>query len=216
MICVGDVERDVLEILQKAPGTSGYYTEQKLRTALQECFDYVATKMFDAQTGGWLDDIRYFDTTTGDSVIKLPANMALLKVVRYKVNTAYVPLEYDKQEKDSQVGPSDGYTQQPSRYRLVGDSIYFNPALYEGGANYLQLELTCYPPRFMSKLDSIDSRWNPCFRNYIKYRTASILVSHKRDFTPPWQQFEAEWKEETIKLIDKRVITEGFTRPFGG
>ena len=216
-IAVGELERDVLHVLQKAPGNAGYYTEDKLRVAVQECFDFVATLMFDAEYGGWVDDIRYITTTDGDAVVALPADLAQIKVIRYKVNGAYIPLVYDKEEKAAQTDPSAGSTgNHVIRYRLVGSQIYFNPALYEGGTDYLQIEGAYYPERLISKLDKLSSIWNPAFRNFIKYRSASILVSHKRDYSPPWSRFEKEWALQVTKLIGKRVNTTGTIAEFSG
>jgi len=216
-VAIGELERDVLEILQKAPGTQGYYTAQKLRTAVQECFDYLATIMFDASYGGWLDDIRYLTTTANQALVSLPEDIAQIKVIRYKIDTVYVPLTYDKEEKSAQTDPSDGSAGNDTlTYRLLGDKLYFNPPLFEGGTDYLMIEGTYYPPRFLSRLEKIGAIWNPAFRNYIKYRTASILVSHKRDFTPPWSRFEAEWAGQVAKLVEKRVNTTTAIKEFAG
>lgn len=216
-IAVGALERDVLELLQKSPGHSGYYTEQKLRTAVQECFDFVSTMMFDAEYGGWLDDIRYITTEDGQAVISIPSDLAQIKVLRYKINQVYVPLVYDKEERTVQTDPSDSTVGQDNvSYRIFGDSIYFNPGLFEGGTNYLQIEGTFYPEKFTSKLDKLGPIWNRCFLNFIKYRSASILVSHKRDWQPPWQRFEQQWEMETRKLIGKRVNTVSTIKEFEG
>ena len=216
-ITVGDIERDVLEILQKSPGlVNSYYTEPKLRTAVQECFDYVTTLFFDAEYGGWVDDIKYLDTTAGHALVDLPKDIAQIKVVRYKINGVYVPLTYDKEERSVQTAPSEGTTGNAARYRLVGSQIYFNPPLFDGGTGYLQIEGTFYPERFSGKLDQIGPIWNPAFKNFIKYRCASILVSHKRDYTPPWGRFEAEWAAQVGKLISKRVNTTTTITEFQG
>jgi len=170
--------------------------------------------MFDAEYGGWLDDIRYITTTAGDMVVPLPQDLAQIKVVRYKVDSSYIPLSYDKQERSAQADPAEGDTGGPSSYRLVGDRMYFNPALSEGGTNYLQIEGTYYPEPFTNKLDKISGIWNPAFRNYIKYRSASILVAAKMDGQPPWAPYEYEWKAELRKLIAKRVNTSTTVKEF--
>ena len=216
-IALGSLERDVLELLQKSPGHQGYYTAQKLGVAVQECFDLVATWMFDAEYGGWMDDIRYITTEDDQAVVELPADIAQLKVLRYKVDGVYIPMTYDKEEKTAQTDPSDtSSTNNTVRYRLFGENIYFNPAISEGGTNYLQLEGTYYPQKFTSKLDKIAPIWNRAFLNFIKYRSASILVSHKRDWSPPWLRFEQQWEIETKKLIGKRVNTTGTITEFSG
>jgi len=208
-ITLGELERDVLELLQKEPGHQGYYTEQKCRAALQDCFDFVSTMMFDAQYGGWLDKLQYLDTTDGQVTVDLPKDMAQLKVVRYKIEGNYIPLGYDKQEREMQTTEDSVDSGIPSRYRLVGNQIYFNPPIQDGGTNYLQLEFTAYPERFVSRLDKIGEAWNAAFRHFIKYRTATVLVSHKRDFNPPWAKLEQQWQFEVRKMISQRVITSG-------
>lgn len=216
-IAIGSLERDVLQVLQKSPGAQGYYTADKLRTAVQECFDYVATIMFDSEYGGWMDEIRYFTTTAGDAIFKLPADLAQIKVVRYQVNGVYKPLAYDKQEESLQTDPTDATTGNTvSRYRLIGEDMYFNPALFDGGTNYLQIEGTYYPERFKTKLDKLSSIWNPAFRNFIKYRSASILISHKLSSAPPWAGYENQWHAEVRKLISKRVNTVTTIKEFDG
>lgn len=213
---IGELEGEVLEILQKSPGYSGFYTAKKVRMAIQECFDYVSSWMFDSETGNWLEDIIYKDTTAGDSVIPIDEDIAMIKVVRYKVNTLYVPLHYDKDDNSLQTSPGDGIEQYPSKYRLVGPNLYFNPPLAEGGSKYLQLEVTKFPQKFTGKSDAINPQFHRAFQHYIKYRTASALVAFKQSQAIPWARMELEWKERIVVLIGKRINAPGIIREYEG
>lgn len=215
-IFLGELSAQVLELLQKSPGHSGYFTDTKVLRAIQEGFDFCATWMFDAATGGWHDEIRYLDTAAGMASLEMPDDLAILKVLRYKINNLYVPVYYSPDDESPQTDPSDTDGNAPSRFRLLGQKIYFNPPLQEGGSKYLQLEGSYYPPEFQSAMDIIPSKWHRAFRHYIKYRSASILVSGLKDFNRPWAKEEDEWTMVIQAVIDKRVNRTGYIREFEG
>ncbi len=215
-VTYGELESDILELLQKSPGYSGFYTERKLRMAVQDCFDYVASHMFDSITGGWVDSIVYLDTTSNQAKVELPGDFAMISTVRYLVNSLYVPLTYDKEKENIHTKPGDGISQYPSRYKLLGNYLYFNPPLQVGGTEYLQVEGCRFPAKYTDKQDLIPSQFNAAFRHFIKYRSASILYASRHNGAKPWAHLEAQWYREIVKIIDKRVNTKMKIKEFEG
>ena len=104
MISRGELKARVLRFLNKTDRVRGFYSDGKLDDAIQEALDYVAVEMFQAGEG-WLTKPFYFDTVAGQVSVTLPANIALIREVRYKVGDTYYPMLFDQQEDRGRVLP---------------------------------------------------------------------------------------------------------------
>lgn len=213
---LGELEGQVLQILQKSPGYQGFYTPEKVRDAVRESFDYVGSRMSDSATGGWLDEVRHYDTVTGQSLVPLQDDIIMIKTARYLTGNVYTPIIYDEGRESAVYAGASGVTQYPSRYRLLGDSLYFNPPLGVAGLQYLQLEVCSLPAQLVADGQIIPSKFNRALQHYIKYRTASVLASSVGKFNKEWAQFEGEWFDVMLKMLDKRVNSPAYIRDFEG
>ena len=215
-ISVAEIEGRVLRILQKSPGTQGFYSPEKVRDAVQESFDYVATKMFDSAIGSWQRKIRYFDTVSGQATVDIPNDVAQIHVVRYQVGVSYVPIMFDDAIEGVQYTQVSGVTQFPSRYRIMENKIYFNPPLGVGGPQYLMMEFSAYPERLVSDGQDIPAEFDVAMQHYIKYRSASVLCSSIGKAMKEWQNYESQWFEAMMIIVNKRVNSTQYVREFEG
>ncbi len=213
---LGALEGQVLGILQKTPGYQGFYTPEKVKDAVNECFDYVAARMADAATGCWLDEVRHYDTVTNQALVPLQDDIVMIKVARYLTGNVYTPIIYDEARESAVYVGSSGVTQYPSRYRLLNDSIYFNPPLGVAGPQYLQLEVCALPQQMITDGQIIPAKFNRALQHYIKYRSASVLASAVGKFNKEWAQFEGEWFDVMLKMLDKKVNSPAYVRDFEG
>ena len=212
---VSEIEGKVLRILQKTASTPGFYTPDRVRDAVQDAVDYVSVRMFRACNGEWLDSIRYFDTVSGQAVVDLPEDIAAIKAVRYLVGVEYTPLWYDTAFEDSQWAASSGVVQFPSRYRLLGNQIYFNPVLSQAGTQYLQIEYCAYPQALKTD-EFMPIQMDRAMMNYIKFRSASMLAASVGKANAEWVRFEDQWAKEIETLIDRRIHCTTYIREFDG
>ena len=214
-ISFDELEGRILRVLQKDAGARGFYTQDKVRDAINDCFDYVSARMFRGVSGGWRDTIRYFDTTSDQSIVPLSEDIGVIKEVRYKVGLSYVPLVYDTGHSATQWAGQSGVTQFPSRYRILQNNIYFNPPLGVAGPQYLQVECSTYPAPLCSG-ESIPTEFDNAMLNYIKWRSASQLASSIGKGMKEWEKFEQEWQFEVEQIIDQRVRGPIFIKEFDG
>ena len=212
---VSEIEGKVLRLLQKSAGTQGFFTPDKVRDSVQDSVDYVSVRMFRAVNGEWMDSIRYFDTVSGQSNIPLPEDMACIKAVRYLVGNAYVPLMYDPSYESAQWSGQSGVVAYPSRYRLVGNCIYFNPQISQAGTQYLQIEYASYPQQITDD-GFMPLQMDRAMLNYIKFRSASLLAASVGKPSTEWTKFENQWATEIEILIDKRIQVTTTIREFDG
>ena len=212
---VSEIEGRVLRLLQKSASTPGFYTPERVHEAVQDSVDYVAVRMFRAVNGEWMDSIRYFDTTSGQSSLPLPEDVACIKALRYLVGNAYVPLYYDTGYETAQWSGTSGVVQFPSRSRLVGPNIYFNPSLSQAGPQYLQIEYASYPAP-LTEGGLMPVQMDRSMLNYIKFRSASILASGVGKAQTEWTKFENQWATEIEIIIDKRVQCTTTIQEFEG
>jgi hypothetical protein len=107
-----------------------------------------------------------------------------------------------------------GVTQYPTRWRIVDENIHFNPALGQGGSNYLQYEGWKFPTEFADFTSAVPAQFHRALIHYIKYRAASVLVASRGKAMKEWQEYEMEWKEQMLIAVNKRVNSIGFIREF--
>lgn len=211
----GEVKGQILRILQKDGSYTGFYTDEKLNDAIQDCIDHIAVEMFFAGDG-WLRKIAYLDSQAGASTIDLPPYIAVIDEVRYLVGNRYIPLQYDDATLAAQFAADAGVSQYPSRYRIVDQKIYFNPALGVGGTNYLQIEYAAYPATMVADGQLMPAEFDRSIVNYIKWRSASLLASSVGKQVKEWDDYEKEWKKNAINIINKRTRSPIYFRDFPG
>ena len=201
----GELKGQVLRLLNKNAKFTGAYQDETLNDAIQEAMDYVATKMFIANQG-WSDKIDYKTIAANCITVPIPETWAMIKEVRYKFGDIYVPLVYDVAGKDIQYASDSGARQYASSYRIVDNQLYFNPALAEGGTNYLQIEYTAFPKFLQKDGDTIEPQFNRCFTNFMKYKAASCLAASIEKFVTPWSKIENDWWQQMQDLVSKRNL----------
>ncbi len=193
---------------------TGSYDPATIDDAIEEARDFVAVEMFDADEG-WLTNIRFLDTVANQFIVKIPAGVAMIEGVRYKVGDVYMPMLYDSQSMQPQYDVSAGPVQYPYTYKLMGDSIYFNPPLAEGGVGYLQLDCMEYPKVMQDDGDFMEAQFDKAMEHFIKYKTASILAAGVEKFATPWATLEADCYKQMKTIIVKRNRQSQPIRDFG-
>jgi hypothetical protein len=209
----GEISAAVLRILQKNAGYQGFYTPDKIADAIQDSVDHVSVEMM-MDGEGWLRRIEYLETYPNKSNIPLPPHIAIIDEVRYLVGNRYIPLTYDDATMSAQFGADAGVSQFPSRYRIIDNNLYFNPTPAEVGPNYIQLECACFPQRLVSDGQVLNPQFNVAMTNYIKWRCASMLAASAGKPVSEWKQYEAEWHQNMLNMVQKRNRTPTFVREF--
>lgn len=194
---------EIYQRLNKSPATPGFFTSEKVNSAIQEAIDFVAAEMFEADEG-FLKKIDFLDVTANAVTIPVPPHMAIIEEVRYLVGNVYISLEYDTQWQVPQWSVTSGATQLPSTYKIVDNRFYFNPALGVGGTNYLQVEYQCYPSILRSDSQKIDPQFDRSMLYFCIYRACSILASAMGQNVKSWGVEEALWREKMINIVSKR------------
>jgi len=208
---LGAIKSSILAILNKESNYQGFYTTTKLNAAVNDSIDWVyANMMFNGQ--GWNKTIGYITTLAGTASYSLPTDCAVIDVVRYLINGTYCVIKYDDQSDDSFSVPADT-TGSPGTYRLVGNSLFFNPIPTNVGANYIQLEFTKFPASLTSDVDAFDAAFSRGLENYVKWRSCSQLVAQVGRPVPEWQEYERQWYSHMTELISQRTRQ---TRFMGG
>lgn len=194
---------EVYQRLNKSPVTPGFFTAEKVRSAIQEALDLVATHMMLADEG-WLKKIGYMDVEANQITIPVPNYMEMIEEVRYLVGSVYVPLNYDTAFNVPQWSITSGATSLPCTYRIVDNQFYFNPPLGVGGTAYLQVEYMRYPSILRNDSQQVDPQFSRAMIYYIIYRTCSILASAMGQDVKSWSTEEAIWYEKMLIIVEKR------------
>ncbi len=179
------VKFEIYSRLNKSAVTPGFYTSDKVNSAVQEAMDYV-------------------DVAANASTIPVPMHMAMIEEVRYLVGNVYVPLMYDSQWQVPQWSVTSGATQLPGTYRIIDNKFYFAPALGVGGTGYLQVEYQCYPSILRSDSQKIDPQFDRTMIYYIIYRSCSILAGAMGQKNNAWQETENMWRQKMVNIVAKR------------
>lgn len=211
----GELKGQILRILQKDGGYQGFYTDEKLNDAIQDCLDHINVEMFRAGYG-WSQKIKYLNSQTGFPTVDLPPYINVIQEVRYLVGNRYLPLIYDDATLAAQFQPAAGLTQFPSRYRIVDQKIYFNPAPAQGGENYVQVEYHTYSQGLVGDVQNLPAEFDRAMTNYCKWRSASLLASSVGKGYKEWKEHELEWRQNAVDIINKRTKSPMFYREFSG
>lgn len=210
-ITFGGLKAKVLAILNKQSGYQGFFTTEKLNDAVNDSIDWCyANMMFVGK--GWQSDILYVTTTPATESYTLNPDIVTIDAVRYKVGDTYQILKYDDGS-DSNFATSGQTTGYPSSYRIVDNSIFFNPIPTQVGTDFLQIEFSWFRPDMATDGTVLNSQFTKGLENYIKWRSCSILVSQIGKPNSEWQRFEDEWYTHLKQLASQRVRQ---TRFMGG
>lgn len=204
MITRGEIAGKILRVLQKTPQYQGFYTDDRINDAIEDCMDLIATEMFLAGEG-WQNKMRPLRMESGAFSVRLPPDVVLLNAVRYLTQGAYVPLVYSVPNNSVQMQPTSGLkVPYATTYRLIDNTLVFPQALTEGGDEALQIEYTSFPKRLQDDNDFIELQFAKPMSHYIKWRACSLLVSGVGKSNPEWLRQEIEWKILTQAIITKR------------
>jgi hypothetical protein len=211
----GQIAHDVYQRLNKSAATPGFYTAEKVNSAIQEAVDFVATEMMLADEG-WLKKIDYLDVEANQITIPIPPHIEMIEEIRYLVGNVYVPLAYDTQWRNPQWSVTSGATNLPAAYRIVDNKLYFNPPLGVGGSKYLQIEYMRYPSILRNDAQQLDPQFGRAFTYYITYRAMSILASAMKQNNKSWENEEAMWYEKMLTIANRRNASPTPIKEFVG
>lgn len=209
----GELKGQILRVLQKDGGYQGFYTDEKLNDAIQDCIDHVAMEMFRAGNG-WVSRIQTLDSQSGFPTVDLPPHVIMIQEVRYLIAGRYIPLMYDDATLQIQYAPNTGATQFPSKYRIVEQKIYFNPPPAEGGKDYVQIEFMQYPLTMVADGQLMPQEFHRAMNNYVKWRTASMMAASVGKAYVEWKQYEQEWFQNMVDAVGKRTRSPIYYREF--
>jgi hypothetical protein len=166
---------------------------------------------------GWQDKMKFVTTVAGQVTVPVTPDMAMIKEVRFLFGGIYVPMVYDDANRQPQTNPSENTAAYPpARYRIVDNQFYFNPPLFEGGTDYLQIEYMSYPKRVADDHDVIEGQFYKPFQHWAVYWCASRLVAGIGKPDPDWGRQEAAWYLKIKAVIDKRNMQTTVMREFEG
>lgn len=199
-----DIMSEIWQRLNKLATTKGFYTESKVNSAIRECLDYISTHMFIANDG-FTNKMTFLDTYSGQTLVPLAGDMAMINAVRYLVGDSYIPIMRDQDAEKPDWSSSSAAMQYPVRYRLVENGLYFNPPLGTGGEKYLQVEYSAYPKIMRNNNDTVDAQFDRSMFWFCIWRSCSVLASEIGQFQKPWAEHEHQWFSQMQQIIFKRV-----------
>ncbi len=215
MFTKGEVKNLIFQRLNKSPATPGFYTQEKVSSAIQEALDFVAAEMFIADQG-FMKKLDYLDVEANQITIPVPPHMEIIDEVRYLVGSVYIPLAYDSQWATPQWSPTTGATDLPGSYRIVDNRFYFAPPLATGGTAALQIEYQRYPSILRNDAQQIDPQFSRAMIWFAVYRACSILASAMKQETKPWRVEEKIWYDKMLQIVNQRNAQSIPIREFQG
>jgi hypothetical protein len=211
----GQIKYEVLTRLNKTSVTQGFYTDEKLNTALQEAMDYVATEMFLADEG-WMHKIDYVTTVANQVTVPIAPHWNMLAELRYLVGTIYTPIMYDQQYGEAQWAGNSGVIQYPYRYKIVDNQIYFQPPLGVGGTQFLQVEYFSYPKILQNDADTLDSQFDRCMYWFLVYDMVKSLQGGLNQTADDSDRKVTQWYTRLKDMIGMRTRQSIPIRDFDG
>ncbi len=211
----GEIKGKVLGLVNKVPGYQGFYSDPKMDDAIQDCLDYVASRM-SFESPGWQRDLKYLDAPENMVSMEIPQDVMIIHHVRYKIATYYQPLIYNDDPRNVEWDHTSGMTQYPTTYKIVGNRLFFNPGINPGGEKMLEIECSVYEPALRGDGSLIGAKFNRGLQHYLKYRVASIITSSVGKMNKEWDRYENEWFQVMLDLISKRVATSQAVLDFEG
>jgi len=214
VISKGQLKGKVLRFLNKTSNVRGFYDDAKMNDALDMVFEKLNGYMGVAGQG-WMTDYIYMSTVGGQVALEIPANVAFIREVRYKVGDTFYCLVYDEQI-DQPSGMNTAGNQLAWRWRMMNRRIVFDPQMAEGGQHYLQLEVVYAPPVLVTDQDMLDPQFNGLMQTWMIYHISSILSGSLEKMVIAWQGLEdAAWNDMqtavTRRLLKSVPIREGWS-----
>lgn len=202
-----ELKTNIYLLVNKTSTNPGIYTDAKVNAAINEAMDFVAEEMFDAGEG-WQAAILTANTTDGMTTLSLTtldADIAMIREVRMLVGDIYLPMKHDEAYGAAQVKTDTSPARQTAgTYRLVDNSIIFNPPLSDALTNGLQIEVVKWPTYPLLDATSLPASFQRATWHYMKYKAASIMAGSLEKPTRPWQQEELEWFNKMKRVLVKR------------
>lgn len=215
MITRGEVRGMILRLLNKSAMHPGFYTTEKVNDAIEEAIDLIAVEMF-MQDEGWLTKIKFYDLKANQISLDIDPSIAMIKEVRIKINNDFFPLAYDEDAGQSQAAFTASATIYRSKYRVIENALFFNPAIADGGEAKLWVEYMAFPKRLQDDSEFLESQFNKAMIHFIKYRAIAIL---SRSAGQPISDFSADeqlWFDKMQWTISRRNMQTTFIREFTG
>lgn len=215
MITRGELKGQILRILNKSGATQGFYTDDKVNDAIEECLDFVATEMFLADEG-WQTKIQYLATQEGQLSLDIPSHMSMIKEVRYLIGNMYQPMVYDDGSGRSSYAPGTNMgTQWGAKYRVVDNAFYFDPPIADAAPNQLMVEYMAYPQRLQDDADFLEGHFDKAMLHFVKYRAASVLASSYGKAQKEWAGYESDWYQKMLAIVNRRNLQTTQITEFG-
>ena len=209
------VKYEILQKLNKSAATRGFYTDEKCNSAIQEAIDFIAAQMFIADDG-WSHKMDFIDIDDGCVTVPIKPSWAMIVEVRYLLGDTYIPISYDQRFGDNGYSSASGAVQFPSRYQVIDNCFYFNPAISTGGTKALQVEFMAYPKRLSKDTDFLESQFDKSMFWFAVYRSCSIMASSVGEFAKAWTNEESSWWASMQQIIFKRNQQVTPIREFNG
>lgn len=213
MRTLAEIKANILEKVGKSPNYQGYFTESKIKQMVNEALDFVAVDMFEAGEG-WLREIRYLPWAANTRVLELPADVAIINNIRWKVQDTYYPLKYDVAETSVQAVKGTG-TAVPTTYRIIQNKIFLNPEPSDSGDAQIELEFSRYPDRLLSMQQRVMADFDNSMMHWMSYYCVNTLISGAGG-NAPYKQNEAQWYAQMTKVINLRNKVKQTVQDFGG
>jgi len=214
-ISKGQIKGMVLRYLNKTAERPGFMTSDKLDDAIEEALLSISIAMFEAGEG-WLTKYIYLDCEAGQVSLDIPGNVALVREVRLGVyGGLYTPMVYDDRSRNtSYVGPAADYIANTSGYRILGNTIVFDPPLSTGGQAGIQIEAVYLPKTLVDDDEVLDPQFNGAAIQYLKYRVCSILAASIEKTQITWSGEERKWEAQLTSILNRRVLSSTTIREF--
>lgn len=153
---------------------------------------------------GFNKKLDFLDVAANQLTIPVPPHVEIIQSLRYLVGNVYTPMIYDSNFDAPEWAINSGATSLPSRYRIVDNNFYFNPAIGVGGPNYLQIEYMRFPSVMRDDSQQVDPQFNRAMIHFITYRACSVMANTYGLDGANWRATESMWYDKMIALIEKR------------
>lgn len=207
-----ELRDEIYGLLQRDATAPGLLTPTKVNSAIQDSFDYIATKMMKIN-GGWLTGIAYCDIEEDDNYVTLPTGLVLINFVKIKDNSTgdYVPIEFGENADGVTLGTTQGGvgSSYRPRWRFSSGALFLEPKPDADLDEGIMIDGMFYPDQLTGDSALIDGDMNNrAFIQYAKWRSAAQLFRLANglagDAATPFDVDVAEWKQSVIETISRR------------
>lgn len=193
----------ILYLLQKTQAAKGYYTDERMNYAIQDCIDYVQSHMHGSNMG-FTNSIDDLNVTEGDFEVDLPTGTVMIIGVHYKVNDVWLPLDHRPKQDAPRYSTAGSDTKAiPHTFEVVGNKLHFDPPFSETGTGYLKVEVTKFDAILADDADTLPANLSRNMEHYIKWRSARQLSI--KSYPSDWALMEKQWFDRVMFEINTRV-----------